>query len=240
MGELHLEVLLNRMEREFKIQAHVGKPRVSYRETVLEPVEADGVFQRSLGNQRLHGEVTLLLEPEAGTRGVRMSHALKEGEVPREILPKLLESIRGSAEGAGAYGFPVTGVHARVLKARVLEGNDLLAALNAAANRALFHALAEARSAVLEPIMRMEVRTPEDYLGAVLKHLNARRALITESRSLPSHVHIQGSAPLAEMFGFSTELRSLSQGRASFNLEPQDYQPVPENQADQFVKRRLE
>ncbi len=240
MGELHLEVLLNRMEREFKVQAHVGKPRVSYRETILEAVEGSGVFQRQLGNQTLHGEVSLRLEPEKGRRGVRVSHTLREGEIPREVLPKLQEALRGAAEGGGAYGFPLTGVHALVLKARVLEGNDPLAALNAAANMALFQALNRARSAVLEPIMRMEVRTPEDYLGTILKHLTARRALIQETQNLPSHVLIQGTAPLSEMFGFSTELRSLSQGRASFNLEPLDYQPVPEAIAAQFVKRRLE
>jgi len=240
MGELHLEVLLNRMEREFKVQAHVGKPRVSYRETILEEVEAMGEFQRSLGNQTLHGQVTLRLTPEPATRGVRTTQGLREGDVPRELLPKLLESVRGGAEGGGAYGFPLTGVHAHVVKARVLEGKDILAALNAAANKALSHALAQVRSAVLEPIMRMEVRTPEDYLGTVLKHLNTRRALIHETQSLPSHVLIRGTAPLSEMFGFSTELRSLTQGRASFNLEPLDYQPVPDNLADQFTKRRLE
>ena len=135
LGELHLEVLLNRMAREFKVQAHVGKPRVSYRETILEAVEAAGEFQRTLGNQNLHGQVTLRLTPEPATRGVRATEELREGDVPREIRPKLLESVRNAAEGGGAYGFPLTGVQVQLLKARVLDGNDVLAALNAAAGK---------------------------------------------------------------------------------------------------------
>jgi elongation factor G len=228
MGELHLEVLRHRMEREFQVRAHFGKPRVSYRETVLEPVEATGTFDRAVGGASLRAEVVLELRPEPAVHGVRVSHEIPDGALPAPIVAGLIEAVRGSAEGGGAYGFPVTRVHATVRAARVLEGSDLAAALQPAAALALMSALGRARVAVLEPIMRFEVRAPEEHLGAVLRHLNARRAAISATTVGRAQSAIAGTVPLAEMFGFSTTLRSLTQGRASFSMEPHDYQPVPD------------
>jgi len=240
MGELHLEVLQRRMEREFKVQAHFGRPRVSYRETILASARARGEFERRLGSQALHARVDLELHPDSEIDGVRVTHRLREGQVPSDCIQSMLDTVQGSAEGGGVFGFPVTGVRAEILDARLIEGSDPSAALNPAANRALYRALTEAKVAVLEPIMRLDVRTPEEYLGSVLKHLHAKRALISDTRISPTQTVILGSVPLAEMFGFSTTLRSLSQGRASFNLEPLDFRPVPANQEALFERRHLE
>ena len=182
----------------------------------------------------------LALRPEPGTHGVRVTHRLREGDIPSACVPGILQTVQGAAEGGGAFGFPMTGVHAEVLDARLMEANDPAAALNPAATRALQRALAQARVAVLEPIMRLEVRTPEEYLGGVLKHLHAKRARVSETRILPTVSVIVGTAPLAEMFGFSTALRSLTQGRGSFSLEPSDYRPIPEHQEALFERRRLD
>ena len=238
MGELHLEVLQHRMEREFGLQARFGKPRVSYRETLLAPVEALGSFERAVAGQTLHGEVALALAPEPGTHGVRVSHEPAVAGLGDELLSGLLATVRGAAEGGGAYGFPVTGVHATVREARVLEGNDAAAALFPAATRALHSALGRARVAVLEPIMSLEVRTPEEYLGTVLKQLSALRAVISRTRVERALTVVSGSAPLAAMFGFTTILRSLTQGRASYSMEPLDYQAVP--QGEGRFERRLQ
>jgi elongation factor G len=239
MGELHLEVLRHRMEREFKLHVHFGRPRVSYRETLEAPAESLARFERTYSGHVLAAEVSLALSPEPATHGVRVTHTLTEGAIPAGCVPGVLATIRGSAEGGGAYGFPLTGVHAVVRSARLIEGNDPAAALNAAAARALLQALATAKIAVLEPIMSFEVRVPEEYLGGVLKHLHAKRAEIRESQIQRAQATVLGTVPLAEMFGFSTTLRSLTQGRASFTMEPLDHRPIPEAQAALFDRRRL-
>ena len=239
MGELHLEVLRHRMEREFKLHIHFGRPRVSYRETLQAPAEAHARFERTIAGHLLAAEVTLALSPEPATRGVRVTQVLAEGAIPAACIPGVLATIQGSAEGGGAFGFPLTGVHAVVRSARLIDGNDAAAALNAAASRALLQALAAAKVAVLEPIMRFEVRSPEEYLGGVLKHLSAKRAEIAESQVQRGQATVLGTVPLAEMFGFSTTLRSLTQGRASFTMEPLDHRPIPESQRALFERRRL-
>jgi elongation factor G len=229
MGELHLDVLQHRMEREFKVRAHFGRPRVSYRETVRRPVEAEDLFERTAAGSSLRARVRLRLDPEPGTHGVRMTHEIPGGALSPELVAGILATVRGSAEGGGAFGFPVTGVHGTVLAAELLEGTDPAAALHPAAARALMSALGRAEVDVLEPIMRLEVRTPEEHLGAVLKQLHVKRALISDTRVSRTQSIITGRVPLAEMFGFSTSLRSLTQGRGSFSLEPLDYEPVPDS-----------
>jgi len=219
------------------VQAHFGKPRVSYRETLLAPVEAEGSFERAVAGQTLHAVVRLSLEPEPGTPGVRVSPSEGVQGLGEELLQGLLAAVKGTAEGGGAFGFPMTGVHAIVLQAQVLEGNDAAAALFPAATLALYNALGHAKVAVMEPLMSLELRTPEEYLGPVLKQLSALRAVISETRVERAHTVVTGAAPLAVMFGFTTILRSLTQGRASFSMEPLDYQPVAD--AEGRFHRRL-
>jgi len=237
MGELHLDVVKNRMIREFKVEANFGKPRVSYRETLTAAAAGRGEFARALGTQQLWAEVVVRIEPNPGTRRAVAKSALSEGTVPQALLQGILESLVNSAEGGGLYGYPLIEVAITLESARYEDTGSAEIALNAAAGAAIRASLRHGSASVLEPIMRLEVRTPEEYLGAVMKNLGSRRATVEETRFTGTSVLVHGSVPLAEMFGYSTALRSLSQGRASFNLEPLDYRPVPESLVATFHQK---
>ena len=230
MGELHIDIVKNRLARDFRVEAAFGKPRVSYRETVAGRVEGEAEFARMLGNQQHYAMVRLLVEPSSGTgdRGTaRVASRLPEGTISPGLLPGLLETLRTAAEGGGVYGYPVVDVAITLVRARIGDQGQPEIALNSAATLAFREALRRAEIQVLEPIMKLEIRTPEEHLGAVVKNLGSRRAVVEETRFLRSIVLVRGTVPLSEMFGYSTTLRSLSQGRASFNMEPLDYRPVP-------------
>jgi len=232
MGELHIDVVKNRLSREFRIESAFGKPRVSYRETVLASTQGEAEFARMLGNQQHYARVLVRVEPDGrsapGAHGqVRVSSRLPEGSIPVGLVPGLLDTLKTAAEGGGLYGYPVVGVVVTALEARLGEQAQPEIALNSAATLAFRETLRKADVCVLEPIMKLEIRTPEEHLGAVVKNLGSRRAVIRETRFLRSGVIVEGTAPLSEMFGYSTSLRSLTQGRASFNMEPLDYRPIP-------------
>jgi len=237
MGELHLDIVKNRMIREFHVGANFGKPRVSYREAFAEPVSGRGEFDRLLGSQHLHAEIEIGVEPQPDRRKVEVVSRLREGELPGSAVPGVLESLASGAEGGGLYGFPLIRIRIVLLGARYAETGSAEIALNAAAAAALRDALRRGKVVILEPIMRLEIRTPEEYLGAIMKNLHGRRALVEDTRFVGSVIVVRGSVPLAEMFGYSTTLRSLSQGRAVFSLEPLDYRPVPDTLAATFSRR---
>ena len=239
MGELHMDIVRNRLARDFHVEAAFGKPRVSYRETVTAPVQAEAEFARMLGQQQHYASVTVRLGPWAGQGGakVRTVSSLSEGTLPAPLIAGLLDTLRTAAEGGGLYGYPVVDVEITLIGAKVGDQGQPEIALNSAATLAFREALRRTQVSVLEPIMKLEIRTPEEHLGAVVKNLGSRRALVEETCFLPNAVLVRGTVPLSEMFGYSTALRSLSQGRASFHLEPLDYRPIPPSLLSALVQK---
>ena len=230
MGELHLDVTLKRIEREFGIRLGFGKPRVSYRETIRAPAKGSATYQRQVGGEPLFARVRLRLEPLAD-QGARteVSDAMAHGTIPSAYLPALRESVANAAEGGGLYGYPVTGVAATIEDAAFTESGQPEIAINSAASHAFREALRAAGPIVLEPYGRLEIHVPEDYVGVVMKALQQRRAVVLDTGFARETAVIRGVAPIGEMFGFLTALRSQTQGRGSYMLEPLDYRPLPDN-----------
>jgi elongation factor G len=230
MGELHLDVTLKRIDREFGIRLGWGKPRVSFRETVRAAAEGTSTYQRQVAGEALFARVRLRVEPLADP-GARpeVGHALAPGAIPAAFLPALLDGIANAADGGGLYGYPVTGVRATVLDATFSEAGQPEIAVNSAASHAFREALRAGGPLVLEPYGRLEVRVPEEYLGAVMKTLQQRRAVVTDTGVTRGGAIVRGVAPIGEMFGYLTALRSHTQGRGAFSLEPLDYRPLPDN-----------
>ncbi|RME69949.1 MAG: elongation factor G [Planctomycetota bacterium] len=232
MGELHLEVLAHRIKREFHVDARVGKPRVSYRQTVAQPAEAHGRFERETAQRRLFGAVTVRVEPweppEGAKEKVAFESRLKPGVLSRELLAAAEEGARAAAMAGGALGYPVIHVKITLLDAETHPEDSNEVAFNAAASIAVSQALEKAGLVLLEPVMRFEVQTPEEYYGTILTDLQQRRATIQDMALHGEMRVIRGLVPLAAMFGYATGIRSLSQGRATFSLEPHAFAPVPE------------
>jgi elongation factor G len=232
MGELHLEILQNRMRRQFNVTARFGRPRVSYRETVTKAAAGSGEFEKKIGDSMVTGRASVEIHPRprpAGERGwppieiefTGHSRSLAAGL--QEEAEQILASV---CTGGGSNGYPVVDVKIRVLDARFNDCPDPLIPLRASLTLALRRALVAAGTIVLEPVMSLEVRIPEGFLGAIVRDLGARRAEITESNVAGTIAVIQAFVPLATMFGYSTDIRSLTQGHGSFSMEPFDYKPV--------------
>ena len=229
MGELHLEVVLARMEREFRLKVSHGKPRVTYRETVARAGSGEAVYERKVAGEELRARVRLDVKPLADPGApVEVDSRLPEFELSPQLLKGVLESMRNAGEGGGVYGYAVTGVQVTLAEAEFADAGQPEIALNSATSHAFREAVRQAGSVVLEPYGKLEVRVPEDYLGGVMKSLNQRRVMVSDTGYLKNAVVIKGVAPIAEMFGYLTELRSASQGRGSFSFEPLDYRPVPD------------
>jgi elongation factor G len=230
MGELHLDVVLSRMQRDFGVNAAYGKPRVSYRETARTSARAGAEYRRQVAGENLFARVELGIEPASDRSGeVEVLDRLRQGTLPQNFLPAILESVRNAAEGGGLYGYPVTSIRVVLLDAIYDDVGQPEIALNSATSMAFREALRAAGAQVLEPYGRLELRVPEDYLGGVVKTLSQRRAVVEETRFLRSSVLVRGVVPIGEMFGYLTTLRSQTQGRGSFSLEPLDYRPVPDS-----------
>jgi elongation factor G len=229
MGELHLEVVLQRMQRDFGVELSYGKPRVSYRETIAAHGVGRAEYRRQVAGENLFARVELALDPLASRRGIEVKDGMRPGAVPQAYLPAILDSIRNAAEGGGLFGYPVTGIAATLVSAVFDDVGQPEIALNSATSLAFREALRAATAVVLEPYGRLEVRIPEDYLGNVMKTLSQRRAIVEETGFSKSAILVRGVVPIGEMFGYLTVLRSQTQGRGSFSLEPLDYRPVPDN-----------
>jgi elongation factor G len=232
MGELHLEVARNRMQREFNITAFFGRPRVSYRETVVERGVGKGEFEKRINDTTVTGRATVEVAPRLRPAGDRSLPAV-EVDISRasKLLPPALqreahEILLQGCNSGGAHGYPVVDVKVRILDVRHNDPPDPLVPLLGSLSLALRDALVQAQTIVLEPVMKLEVRASADCLGAVMKDLGSRRAEIHETVLLDDGAVVRGLVPLAEMFGYSTQIRSLTQGRGSFSMEPYDYQPA--------------
>lgn len=235
MGELHLDVLRNRMLRDFNVAARFGRPRVSYRESVAGSGSGRGEFDKRVGDVQVSARAVVSVEPRLRTPGDRslppvdVALAGSALSLPPALQREAHEIIANGCSAGGPYGYPVVDVRVRVEDVSLGEPPDPMVPLLASLTMALRHAFENARTVVMEPVMRLEVRLPEEFLGTVVKDLGARRAEIRETALVGNFAVIRGVVPLAEMFGYSTQIRSLTQGRGSFSLEPFDYQAVPEH-----------
>ena len=226
MGELHLEVLGHRLTDEFKVPARLGRPRVAYRQTLRQAAEAEVEFQTNLAGRNHYGKVRVRVESQEELKP-SVSLELDPDEVPRVFWDPIQTSARSALQSGLDLGYPIVRVQLRVIGGAVREGETTELAMSKATDLAFHQAMERAGIDLLEPIMEFEVQTPAEFVSPILADLNSRRGRISRMDAQDDPSVITGSIPLAEIFGYSTDLRSLSQGRASFSVEPMDYQPVP-------------
>ena len=235
MGELHLEVIQHRLLRDFNLNVKVHKPRVSYRETVQRPVEVTGECNRTIQGVHHAAKVRIRVEPFAkGLQPVTVTNSLDHG-LPSEMLSLVLEELESAGQGGGVLGYPLMRLKATVLGGEVAETGASEIAFRTATNHAFDTALREAGPVLLEPIMRLEINTPEDHVGDLVGDLQQRRAIIHRTETRGTSTVLNAEAPLANLFGYSSAMRSLSQGRASCSMEPSNYSPVPEDVLRKFL-----
>ena len=237
MGELHLEVLVDRMLREFKVQANVGRPTVSYRETIRTPVKGEGRFVRQTGGKGQYGHAILQFEPLDRGGGVEFESKVVGGSVPREYIKPIEEGVREALKGGVVAGFPVVDVKATLIDGSYHDVDSSEMAFKIAGSMAAKAAVTRGDPAILEPIMKVEVTAPEDYMGDVIGNLNARRGQIDGIDERGTSRMIQAHVPLAEMFGYATELRSMTQGRATYSMEFSRYAEVPTSLATELIAK---
>jgi len=236
MGELHLEVIRHRMERDFKLKVKFHKPRVSYREKLIGEVTVSVDFTKHMPSGAIGFGMSLLAKEapdQAG--GIQIGHRLAPEAMPKQLLQILLESLRNQADGGGIYGNPLMGLNLTVLSVSYREGESNEVAIQTAAHEAFGKVLKDGKMAVLEPIMSVEVVTPEEFLGNIQSDLNSRRAVIVNSDRRGDLCVLHCEVPLVSMFGYSNQIRSLSQGRASYSMEPCRYEIAPPNVAEQMM-----
>jgi len=233
MGELHIEVLVHRVMREFNVEASVGNPYVSYRQGIEGMAVAEGRVEKQAGGRGFFAVVKLRLESDPAVPRVAFHNGLEGKTLPKAFLAAVEEGIKNAS--TGPLGYPVIHVRATLIQVEVHEVDSNEAAFEEAAVRA-FHAGLEAGGVeILEPVMRLEARTPLEYMGDIIRDLNSRRAIIDESIADQNPAVLRARAPLARLFGYSSIIRSLSQGRATFSLEPQEFRKVTKEDQDRLI-----
>jgi elongation factor G len=238
MGELHLEVITDRMLREFRVQASVGRPQVAYRETITAKAQAEGRFIRQSGGRGQYGDVYLRLEPLPTGSGIEFVNAVVGGTIPREYISAVEAGVREATETGVVAGYPMIDLRATVYDGSYHEVDSSEMAFKIAGSMAFKASADKAKPILLEPIMAVEVVTPEEFMGEVIGDLSARRGQI-EGMDVRAETRIvRAQVPLAEMFGYSTDLRSRTQGRASYSMEFSLYQEVPRQSAAEIAKAR--
>jgi elongation factor G len=237
MGELHLDIIVDRMKREFKVEANVGKPQVAYRETIRQAVEQEGRFVRQSGGRGQFGHVWIKLEPQEPGGGYAFENAIVGGVIPKEYIPAVDKGIREQLASGVLAGYPVVDIKVTLFDGSYHEVDSSEMAFKIAGSMAFKEGCSKAKPVLLEPIMKVEVVTPEDYMGDVMGDLNRRRGLVQGMEEAPSGRIIRAEVPLAEMFGYATDLRSMSQGRATYSMEFGHYNEAPNNVADAVVKK---
>jgi elongation factor G len=237
MGELHLEVIVDRMLREFKVQANVGRPQVSYRETIRKAVKSEGRFVRQTGGKGQYGHAVITLEPLARGSGVEFESKIVGGSVPREFWKPTEQGIRDALAGGIVAGFPVIDLKVTLIDGSFHEVDSSEMAFKIAGSMAAKDGVAKADPAILEPIMKVEVVAPEDFMGDVIGNLNSKRGHMDGIDERGSSRVIRAHVPLAEMFGYATELRSMTQGRATYSMEFSRYSEVPTNLANELIAK---
>jgi len=237
MGELHLDIIVDRMKREFKVEANVGKPQVAYRETIRSMVEQEGKFVRQSGGRGQYGHVYLRIEPQEAGVGYEFVNAIVGGVVPKEYIGAVDKGIQEQMENGVIAGFPVVDCKVTLYDGSYHDVDSSEMAFKIAGSMGFKEGARKANPVLLEPIMKVEVVTPEEYMGDVMGDLNRRRGLPQGMDESPSGKIIRAEVPLAEMFGYATDLRSMSQGRATYSMEFEKYNEVPQNVADTVMKK---
>jgi elongation factor G len=236
MGELHLEIIVDRMQREFGVGANVGKPQVAYRETIRQMAEAEGSFIKQTGGHGQYGVVKLRIEPAPGA-GFEFVNDIKGGAIPREFIGPVERGCAEALEGGVLAGYPMADVKVTLYDGKYHEVDSSEMAFKIAGSMAVKQAAARAKPVLLEPIMSVEVVVPEEYMGSVTGDLNSRRGRIESVVLRGTSQIVRAMVPLSEMFGYATEMRSRTQGRGSFTMHFGRYEEVPASIAEEIVNR---
>jgi elongation factor G len=228
MGQLHLEIMVDRLIRDFNVIAKIGKPQVAYKETITRKVEAVGKFIQQTGGRGQYGHVVLLMEPAEKGKGLVFESKIKAGVIPKEYIPSVDEGVREALEGGVLGGYPVVDIKISLIDGTYHDVDSSELSFKIAGELAVKEGLRKARSVIMEPIMDLEVITPLEYVSQVIGDLNSRRARISAMRERKNMRIVRADVPLAEVFNYADTLRNLTQGRASYTIEPSCYEKVPE------------
>ncbi len=239
MGELHLDIIVDRLKREFKVECTVGKPQVSYKETIRNSVRVEGKFIRQSGGRGQYGHVWLEMEPIEAGKGIEFESKIVGGAVPKEYIKPIEEGVREAAESGILAGYPVIDFKATLVDGSYHEVDSSEMAFKIAGSMAFKEGCKQAKSVLLEPIMKVEVTVPEEYMGDVIGDINSRRGRMEGMEAQSGNQVIRGFIPLSEMFGYATDLRSKTQGRGTYSMEPSHYEEVPKSVLEAIVATRV-
>ena len=238
MGELHLEIIVDRLLREFKVEANVGAPQVAYRETIRKEANQETKYARQSGGKGQYGHVKIKIEPNEPGKGYEFVNAIVGGAIPKEYIPAIDNGIQGAMKSGVLAGYPVVDVKVTLWDGSYHEVDSSEMAFSIAGSMAFKDAMRKADPIITEPIMKVAVIVPDEYLGDVIGDLNARRGQIQGMEAMAGTQRVNAFVPLAQMFGYATDLRSKTQGRGQYVMEPSHYEPVPKNIADQIIAGR--
>ena len=238
MGELHLEIIVDRLLREFKVEANVGAPQVAYKETIKKSVEQDTKYARQSGGKGQYGHVKIRLEPNESGKGYEFINAIVGGAIPKEYIPAVDAGIQGAMQAGVLAGYPVVDVKVTLYDGSFHEVDSSEMAFKIAGSMAFKEAMRKANPVLLEPMMKVDVIVPDDYLGNVIGDLNSRRGQIQGQEARPGATQIDALVPLANMFGYATDLRSSTQGRGQYSMEPHSYVEIPKSIAEKIIAER--
>ena len=238
MGELHLEIIVDRMKREFKVDAEVGQPQVAYRETIKAPVDQEYKYAKQSGGRGQYGHVFIKLEPQEPGKGYEFVNNITGGVIPKEYIPAVDKGIQEAMQNGVLAGYPVVDVKATLYDGSYHDVDSSEMAFKIAGSMAFKEAAKKANPVLLEPIMKVEVEVPEEYMGDVIGDINRRRGQVQSMEDRAGNKIVTAMVPLAEMFGYSTDLRSFTQGRGTYSMEFDHYEEVPKNVADEIIKKR--
>ena len=238
MGELHLEIIVDRLLREFKVEANVGKPQVSYKETIRRNVEQDTKYARQSGGKGQYGHVKIRIEPKESGKGYKFVNAITGGVIPKEYIPAVDQGIQGAMHSGTVAGYPVVDVKVTLFDGSYHEVDSSEMAFKIAGSMAFKEAMAKADPTLLEPIMKVVVTAPEEYMGDVMGDINARRGQISGSNIENGASEVTANVPLSTMFGYATDLRSKTQGRATYSMEPSHYSELPKGLQESLISNR--
>ncbi len=239
MGELHLEIIVDRMKREFGVEANIGAPQVAYRECIKKAVEQEGKFVKQSGGRGQFGHVWLKLEPNEAGKGYEFVDAIKGGTVPREYIPAVDKGLQDAVKSGVLAGFPVVDIKFTLFDGSYHDVDSNENAFRMAASMAFKEGMRKAQPTLLEPMMSVEVETPEEYMGNIMGDLSSRRGIVQGMEDIPGGIKaVKAEVPLAEMFGYSTTVRSLSQGRATYSMEFKHYVEAPKNVAEAVINKK--
>jgi elongation factor G len=237
MGELHLEILVDRMIREFGVEANIGKPQVAYRETIRQKAEAEGRFVRQTGGRGQYGHVKIILEPKAPGEGFEFVNEIVGGAIPKEYIAPVETGVRQALENGVLAGYEVIDVKVTLVDGSYHEVDSSEMAFKIAGSMALKEAAQRAKPVLLEPLMRVEVVVPEEFMGGVTGDLHSRRGRVESTETRLSSAIIQCNVPLSEMFGYSTGLRSMTQGRATYTMHFSHYEEAPKTVSEEVISK---